>query len=166
MSSGSMACRYHELVESDAHRRLSVLIVDDNPMLCAGMERWLSREPGVAAVACITDWRMAVSEARRLGADVILLDIDLPGANGLDLVRPLMAAVPSAKVLMLSGLAHRRFVEQALDLGAAGYLVKDQEAKEIGALLRRAAMGEIVLCPASEAALAGPAPEPRVPGSS
>ena len=140
-----------------ARPSIRVLVIDDNPILCAGLERWLAREPGIMWVACQTDWRKAAAEAARRDPDVILLDIDLPDASGLDLIAPLTAAQPRAKVVMFSGLAPRHYIEKALDRGASGYMVKDQEARVIAELILRAAAGEVVLCPAAAAALMAPA---------
>lgn len=131
-----------------------VLIVDDNPMLCSGLKSWLSGEPGIRWVATQTDWRRAEEDVRSREPDIVLLDIDLPGANGLDLIAPLLEACPHCKVVMLSGMVSRALVEQALDEGAAGYLVKDQESATLVELIHRAAEGEIVLCPTAQAALA------------
>lgn len=134
---------------------LRIMIVDDNPLLCDGLEAWLTHEQGIESVRCQIDWRRAEEEARSRRPDVILLDIDLPGINGLDLIAPLLAAAPEAKVVMLSGLVSGAHVERALDLGASGYIVKDCESTLIAHLIRAAAMGEIALCPAAAAALAG-----------
>jgi DNA-binding NarL/FixJ family response regulator len=136
-------------------KALRVLVIDDNPILCAGLERWLSREPLILWVACQTDWRKAEAEAHNRQPDIVLLDIDLPGTSGLDLIAPLLATCSTCKVVMLSGLVTREMVERALDLGAAGYLVKDQDARTIAQLIRQAAEGTVVLCPTTEAALAG-----------
>jgi DNA-binding NarL/FixJ family response regulator len=135
---------------------LRVLVIDDNPILCAGLERWLSREPGITWVAYQTDWRKAAAEAHNRQPDIVLLDIDLPGTSGLELIAPLLAVCPTCKVVMLSGLVTREMVERALDLRAAGYIMKEQQVRTIAELIRRAAEGTVVLCPIVEAALAGP----------
>lgn len=135
---------------------IRILIIDDNPALCEAVEHWLSRQPGIASVSSETDWRRAEQDARDRAPDVILLDIDMPGASGLDLIAPLMAARPAAKVVIFSGQAPRASVEQALDSGAAGYIIKDQETTVIADLVRRAAKGELVLCPTAAEALMGP----------
>lgn len=139
---------------------IRVLIVDDNPILCAGLERWLSREPGITWVASQSDWRRAVEETQRREPQIVLLDIDLPGINGIDLIGPMRAAHPGVKVVMFSGLAPRAYIERSLDAGARGYIVKDQEARMIAQLVQRAAAGEVVLCPAAAAALMGPIDAP------
>jgi two-component system response regulator DesR len=138
-------------------KSIRVLIVDDNPILCAGLERWLAREPGITWVACQTDWHRAVDDAARREPNIILLDIDLPHKSGIDLIAPLKAASRGVKVVMFSGLAPRAYIEKSLDAGASGYMVKDQEARVIAELIRRAASGEVVLCPAAAAALMGSA---------
>lgn len=137
--------------------RISVLIVEDNAPLCESVVRWLSEQPGFGDLACQTDWRRAVEEVREHAHDIILLDIDLPGTSGLDLIAPILRERPEARVVMFSGGVSRASVERALDSGAAGYLVKDQEPRLVADLIRRAAAGEVVLCPISIGALMGPA---------
>lgn len=134
---------------------LRVLVVDDNVMLCTTLKRWLSREPGIGTVVCQSDWRRAVVEIGSTCPDIVLLDIDLPGASGLDLISPILVACPDAKVLMFSGLVTRSQIEKALDDGASGFLAKDQELSGLSPMLRRAAAGEIVLCNVSRAVLRG-----------
>lgn len=132
-----------------------VLIVDDNAPLCKAVERWLSTEPGFAPVVSQGDWRLAEEDVRRHQPDVVLLDADMPGTSGLDLIAPLMRACPAAKIITFSGAASRDNVEQALSNGAAGYIVKDSEPFRIPDLLRRAVAGEVVLCPTSTEAFMG-----------
>ena len=134
---------------------LGVMVIDDNPMVCAGLERWLSREPGIGWVGTQSVWQRAETDVRERRPDVVLLDIDLPGTSGLDLIAPLRAACPGCRIVMLSGLVTRELVERAIDEGAAGYVVKEQEARRIVELIRRAAEGLLVLCPTAEAALTG-----------
>lgn len=136
---------------------IRVLIVDDNLPLCRGVERWLSHESGFGAVTCQPDWRRAEESVRSGAPDVVLLDLDLPGKSGLDLIAPLMLARPAAKVIVFSGSASRASVKQALANGAAGYIVKDPDSFHIPDLLRRAVAGEVVLCPIAREALMGPA---------
>lgn len=133
---------------------LRVLIVDDNPMLCTALEHWLSREPGIAWVHCQTDPARAEEEVRARRPDIVLLDIDMPGVSGVDLIAPLLAACPAAKVVLCSGMVSRGLLEQALDNGASGYVLKDQEPRTILQLIRQAAAGEVALCPTAQAALA------------
>lgn len=123
-----------------------VFVLDDNEMLCATIREWLEREPDIAWVAPVTDWHQAEKVARERQPDVVLLDIDLPGTSGLDLIEPILKAAPAARILMLSGLVTRPQIEKALDLGASGYLVKDQEAGKIAQMIRCVMRGEIVLC--------------------
>lgn len=134
---------------------IRVLLVDDNAALCDGVTRWLSGEPGFGPVTCETDWRRAEEDVRDRAPDVVLLDIDMPGTSGLDLIAPLRAARPEVRVVMFSGLASAASVERALDNGAAGYIVKEQEFPLIAELIRRAASGEVVLCPIATEALMG-----------
>lgn len=136
-------------------RSLHVLIIDDNAVLCEALQIWLTHEPGITSVNCQSDWNKAEAEVMSRRPDIILLDIDMPGVNGLDLIAPLSAACPTCKVVMLSGMVSRAMVEKALDEGAAGYMVKDQESRTIVEIIRRAAEGEIALCPTAQAALTG-----------
>ena len=129
--------------------QLRVLIIDDNALLCATLERWLSHEPGIGWVDHLTDWRLAIANVQASRPDVVLLDIDFPGTSGLMLIDPLLHAAPGTHIIMLSGLVTRLQIEQAIDRGASGYIVKDQDSREIAGMVQRAARGEIVLCSVS-----------------
>ena len=135
---------------------LRVLIIDDDPIVCAEIERLLSHQYGIGEVVCISDPSRAVDEVRRRDPDVVLLDVDMRGISGLDLIAPILDADPATKDVMLSGLSLRGNIDRALDLGAAGYLVKNLSAGAMAGYIRRAAQDELVLCPTAGAAMMQP----------
>lgn len=134
---------------------IRVLVVDDNAALCSAMAGWLSREPGFAPVVCQPDWRLAEDQIRVERPDIVLLDVDLPGVSGIDLIGAFTAVHPGIRIVMLSGHVRRDLVERAIDGGAAGYLVKDLGGAQLLSYIRRVAQGEVALCPAAISALAG-----------
>jgi two-component system NarL family response regulator len=131
------------------------MVVDDNDLLCGSLERWFGRNPGIEFLGYVMDGTKAAEEIARLGPDVVLLDVDLPKRSGLDILKKLLVLRPDTKVLMLSGHLKREYIERSLALGAKGYILKDVRVPELGEMITRAAAGEQVLCPASQASLRG-----------
>jgi len=139
-------------------KRIRLMVVDDNDLLCGSLERWFGRNPNIEFLGFVVDGGRAVEEVKRLAPDVVLLDVDLPQHSGLDILKSLLAKAPQIKVLMLSGHLKREFVEKSLALGAVGYILKDIRIPDLGDMVTSAAAGHQVLCHASRAVLKG-APE-------
>lgn len=135
--------------------RIRLMVVDDNDLLCGSLERWFERNPGIEFLGYVTDGPAAAEEIARHQPDMVLLDIDIPGRNGLDILKTVVAKHPRTRVLMLSGHLKREYIQRAFDLGAQGYILKDVRIPELAEMITRAATGEQVLCQASQAALRG-----------
>jgi DNA-binding NarL/FixJ family response regulator len=93
------------------------------------------------------DGRTAVSLARELRADVVIMDLTMPGLNGVDATRQLAASRPGLRVLALSMHSDKRFVQQMLRAGATGYLLKDCAYEELAQAVRTVASGRVYLSP-------------------
>ena len=104
--------------------RLRVLVADDHRGMLDNLVRLLSREFDV--VAALSDGLTVVSAAGRLDPDLLVLDIALPGLNGIAAAGQLKAAGSTAKVVFVTNLHEREFVEHSLTLGPIGYVVKDR----------------------------------------
>lgn len=119
---------------------MKVLLVDDHPIVRAGLLRLLAAEPG--AVVCeAADGRAALTLYREQPPDIVVLDLNLPGIGGLELISRLKAADPRARVLVLSMHDDPIHVTRALQAGAAGYVAKHASPDEILAAIRRVAAG-------------------------
>ncbi len=120
---------------------IRVLLVDDHAIARNGVRLMLSMAPDVMVVAEAGDALQAMQLVRQHSYDVALVDITMPGRNGLDLLRQLRADAPRMAVLMLSTYAEEIYAVRALKLGAAGYLTKDSSAEVLVAAVRKAAAG-------------------------
>jgi len=100
-----------------------VMVVDDHPMWRAGIARDLA-EAGYDVVATVGEGAQAVRVAPAARPDVVVLDLQLPDLSGVDVIRGLVAALPSVRVLVLSASGEQQDVLDAVTAGAAGYLVK------------------------------------------
>ena len=125
--------------------KISVLLVDDHSLVRRGFRRILEDEPDITVVGEASDGEEAVNLAAQLQPTVVVMDCALPGMNGLDATRKILASHPETQVLMLSMHNEETWVRQALDAGARGYILKNAVDLELGASVRRVAAGETVL---------------------
>ncbi|TDC59963.1 response regulator, partial [Streptomyces hainanensis] len=124
-----------------------VLIADDEAMIRAGIRGILAADPAVEVVAEAGDGREAVELARRHRPDVALLDIRMPGSDGLTALRHLRELVPDTGVVMLTTFGQDEYITRALDLGAAGFLLKASDPRELIAGVHAVAEGGACLSP-------------------
>ncbi|MFI6821992.1 response regulator [Micromonospora sp. NPDC050187] len=123
-----------------------VMVVDDHPMWRDGVARDLT-EAGHLVVATTGEGRQAVRIAPAARPDVVVLDLHLPDAGGVEVIRGLRAALPEVRVLMLSASGEEQDVLEAVKAGATGYLLKSAAAAEFLDAVRRTARGEAVFTP-------------------
>ena len=105
--------------------KLSVLIVDDHPVFLQGLRRILESEPDIEVVGAANDGEQALELARSLAPDVVLLDINLPSMNGMQVTRRLKAEAPSVAVILLTAYHDEDQVLHAIHAGASAYYPKD-----------------------------------------
>ncbi|WP_336213391.1 response regulator transcription factor [Nonomuraea sp. LPB2021202275-12-8] len=139
---------------------IRVMIAEDQGMMRDALALLLALEDDLEIVAQVPsgDQIMAAATAHR--PDVALLDIELPGRTGLDVLPELREALPGCAVLILTTFARPGYLRRAMEAGAAGFLVKDGPVEELAAAVRRAVAGERIIDPALAAAAlhAGPSP--------
>ena len=119
----------------------SIVLADDHELVRAGIRSILETFPSVRVVAEAGDGKEALELARRLEPDVLLLDITLPGLNGLEVADRIRKLGLSTRVLMLSMHSGPEYVARAIQSGAAGYLVKDSAVDELAAALESVLAG-------------------------
>lgn len=137
---------------------IRVQVVDDHALVREGIALILGAHPDLDVVAQYASGPELL--ASRVEADVVLLDLYLPGMDGLEVLRRRGPAGP--RVLMLTTVGRPREIRQALDSGAAGFVLKDSSGDELAAAVRAAHQGVTVLSPAAASALsAGGALTPR-----
>jgi DNA-binding NarL/FixJ family response regulator len=143
---------------------IRLLVVDDHPVVRQGLRTFLETRPDFEVVGEAGEGESAVAEAARLGPDVILMDLVMPGVGGLEAIARIRAADPAARILVLTSFASADEVLPALRAGAAGYLLKDAAPAEVEAAIRAVHRGEGLLDPAVTATVlaevARPRPEP------
>jgi two-component system, NarL family, response regulator NreC len=118
-----------------------VLIVDDHAVVRSGLKLVLQADKGIKPVGEAGAARDAIFEARALKPDVILLDVVMPGQSGLEIIPQLLRDNPQAKVLVLSMQDDPRYVREAFDAGASGYVLKEAADSEVVAAVREVAAG-------------------------
>jgi two-component system response regulator NreC len=140
---------------------IRVLVVDDHAVVRAGLRRVLDAEEDIETVAEAPDADRAVFEALEHKPDVVLLDIVMRGKSGIEGMPALQQAVPDAKVLVLSMQDDPRYVREAFDAGASGYILKEAADTEVVGAVRAVAAGERYLHPALGARLVAADAEER-----
>ncbi len=130
-----------------AETPLRVMLVDDHVLVREGIRHVLAGTPGVEVVAEAGDGEAAVTLARDAVPDVVVLDLSLPGAGGLEVTARLRALLPAVRVLVLSVHDHPEYVLGAVRAGAQGYLRKDTSPAELREALFAVARGESYFSP-------------------
>jgi DNA-binding NarL/FixJ family response regulator len=126
---------------------IRVLLVDDHAVVRAGLERLLAAADGVEIVGAAANGAEAVELVSVHAPDVVLMDLSMPGIDGVEATRRITAAQPGIRVVVLTSFADRPHILDALDAGAIGYLLKDAEPDEVVRAVRAAARGESPLAP-------------------
>ena len=129
--------------------RLRVALADDQALVRAGFRMILDAEPEIEVVGEATDGREAISQVRLLNPDVVLMDIRMPGLDGLEASRQIIAAEGDGapRVLMLTTFDLDEYVYEALRAGASGFLLKDTPPEQLVAAIHVVAAGEALLAP-------------------
>jgi DNA-binding NarL/FixJ family response regulator len=139
----------------------TVLLVDDHPLVRAGLTTLISTTEDLEIVGEAAGGEQAVTMAADLKPDVVLMDLSMPGMDGVEATRRILAAQPQVRVVVLTSFADQERVSDALAAGAVGYLLKDCDAREVLAAVRSAALGHAPLDPRVARALL-PSATPRV----
>ena len=126
---------------------IRVLIADDQAMVREGFSVLLNAQPGIEVVGEASDGRQAVDRAARLRPDVVLMDVRMPGLDGLDATRRITAEDGAPKVLILTTFDLDEYVYTALRAGASGFLLKTASAQVLADAVRVVAAGEAMLAP-------------------
>lgn len=125
--------------------RPRVLVADDHQAMLDTLVRLLSREFEV--VATVADGVSAVREAEQLEPDLLILDIAMPGLNGIAAAARLKSRGSTAKVVFVTNLHDREFVDESLALGRVGFVVKDRLVADLLPAIRRVLAGETFVSP-------------------
>lgn len=132
----------------------TILLIDDHPMLRTGVKQLVSMAPDISVVGEASNGEQGIDLAESLDPDLILLDLNMPGMNGLETLDKLREKALSGRIVVFSVSNHEEDVVTALKRGADGYLLKDMEPEDLLKALQQAAAGEMVLSEALTPVLA------------
>jgi DNA-binding NarL/FixJ family response regulator len=124
---------------------IRVIVVDDHPVVRAGVSAMLQAARGIDVVAQATNGAEAIRQAELLKPDVMLVDIRLPGASGMDVCRTLRRRSPATRVIFLTSFEEEEYVQKSVEAGAYGYLAKTASQEEIVEAITRVAQGQQLL---------------------
>lgn len=127
---------------------IRIILVEDHGLVRAGMKALLQKIEGTEVVADMGDGLEAVKYVQTDTPDLVLMDIAMPGLNGLDATARILRESPTTRVILLSMHANEEYLQQALQVGASGYLLKGAELAELELAIRTVAKGERYLTPA------------------
>jgi DNA-binding NarL/FixJ family response regulator len=126
---------------------LRVLIVDDHQMFADAIELLLAGEIGIEAVGTAGSGEEALALCERTEPDVVLMDVDLPGIDGIEACRRVREMHPATQVVIITAVQPADVLARAIEAGACGFIPKTRAAHELINVIRRAASGEMVLPP-------------------
>lgn len=126
---------------------IRVVLADDHKMILAALRAMLDKEADIAVVGEASDGMALLELVTQEAPDVAVVDIGMPGMNGIEATRRLIAARPRLNVIALSAYTDKRFVLEMLNAGARGYLVKASAGDELARAIRAIMQGQTYLCP-------------------
>lgn len=127
--------------------KLKLLLADDHAVLRESLRHILSEEEGIEIVAEVENGREAVRIALETDVDIILMDINMPELNGIDAAKQILREKPAVKIIILSMYSDNPYVDGALKIGVAGYILKNSAISEVVTAIRAAARGRLYLSP-------------------
>ncbi|WP_198171169.1 response regulator [Actinoplanes awajinensis] len=140
---------------------ISVLLVDDHPVIRLGIRAMLDHDTGLTVVGEANSGATAVEAARELTPDVVLMDLRMPGGDGVSATATIRGELPGTQVVILTTYESDGDILRAVEAGAAGYLLKDTSPGDLTQAIRAAARGETVLSPSVAARLMDRVRRPR-----
>jgi DNA-binding NarL/FixJ family response regulator len=132
---------------------IRVLLVDDHAVVREGLRNFLALQDGLEIVGEASDGAEAIEQAQRLEPDVILMDLVMPGLDGIGAMRQLRVRSPGSRVIVLTSFLEDERVLPAIQAGAAGYLLKNVAPAELARAIRAAHAGEAIIDPTAAARL-------------
>lgn len=137
---------------------LRVFLADDHPIVLAGMKALVLADPGLELVGEAMDGGSALRQALELRPDVAVLDLSMPGLNGMEVARRLLASCPQCRVLVLTVHEDPAYLREALKIGASGYLLKRSATEALIRGIHSVAAGDTYLDSGIAGHIIGPAP--------
>ena len=145
---------------------IRLILVDDHPVVRHGIRGMLENEPDLTVVGEASSGHEGVALAAELRPDIVLMDLRMPGGDGVEATARIVATVPGARVIVLTTYESDRDILRAIEAGAGGYLLKDASPAELAEGVRAAARGETVLAPSVASTLVRQVRSPAPPALS
>lgn len=133
--------------ETDASPRIRILLVDDQQLIRLGMRMVLDAEAGLEVVGEAGDGREALAAVERLHPDVVLMDVRMPGTDGIEATRSIVASHPASRIIILTTFDLDEYAFAGLNAGASGFLLKDAQPVELVSAIRAVASGDAAVSP-------------------
>ena len=128
-------------------RAATVLLVDDHPLMRKGLRALLESESGLAVIGEAGDGREALEQVKALAPDVVVMDVSMPGMSAMETTGRILSGFPGTRIVTLSMHGEKRFVDDMLKAGAAGYVLKDSAPEDLVRAIQAALRGECFLSP-------------------
>ena len=125
------------------NNNIQILLVDDHQVVRDGLQHMLGQEEGMKVVGQGANGEEAISQIQKLSPNIVLMDIKMPGVDGIELARQVRQEYPSCNVIMLT--LYDQYLTQAIEAGVKGYLLKDIEFKELAQAIRQVYNGQVVI---------------------
>ncbi|MEV0897526.1 response regulator transcription factor [Actinoplanes sp. NPDC049802] len=145
---------------------IRIVLVDDHPVVRMGLRGMLDAEPDLTVIGEASSGVEGVAVARAERPDIVLMDLRMPGGDGVDAIGEILATTTGVRVMVLTTYESDRDILRAIEAGAAGYLLKDAAPKELADAVRAAARGETVLAPSVASTLVRQVRSPAPPALS
>jgi DNA-binding NarL/FixJ family response regulator len=145
---------------------IRLILVDDHPVVRHGIRGMLEAEPDLSVVGEASSGPEGVALAAELRPDIVLMDLRMPGGDGVEATAQIVATVPGVRVMVLTTYESDRDILRAIEAGAGGYLLKDASPAELAEGVRAAARGETVLAPSVASTLVRQVRSPAPPALS
>jgi DNA-binding NarL/FixJ family response regulator len=145
---------------------IRILLVDDHPVVRHGLRGMLDAEPDLSVVGEASSGDDGVAQATELVPDLVLMDLRMPGGDGVEATGRILARLPGTRVMVLTTYETDRDILRAIEAGACGYLLKDASPAQLADAVRAAARGETVLAPSVASTLIRQVRSPAPPALS
>ncbi|MCK5280911.1 MAG: response regulator [Cyclobacteriaceae bacterium] len=126
---------------------MKILIVDDHPLFLSGLRALFESEKQLEVCGEASNGKEAIDQVKQLKPDIVIMDINMPGMNGIEATKEILSIAEKTKILALSIYSDKQFVNEMLDAGVVGYLLKDDAPEELVKAIERVNNGDMYLSP-------------------
>jgi DNA-binding NarL/FixJ family response regulator len=125
--------------------KTKIYIIDDHPIMVQGLKELINNQKDMRVIGSSDDWHVALEQVKKIAPDLIILDVTLKDANGIEVLKNLKIHVPHIKILMLSMHDENLYAMRSLKAGAQGYIMKQEAVEKVLGAMRQVLAGEVYL---------------------